>query len=705
MKNASTRWLLLVVIGFACGGHNNGNGTDGGGDDVDAPSGTGDAPTDANGCGLTTCASQNATCGPIGDGCGGILQCGSCPTGETCGGGGVNFQCGGSGGSGSGVCSPQDCADVGANCGIVSDGCGGVTASCGTCPSGQTCGGGSAANVCAGSACTAGLCLQQNSCVSQTPTTIKGTVTAPGHDDTVTWGSADPIYGALVYIPSGKTAGAPKYGVTAFAPGVSCDSCSTEVTGDPMISVTTGVDGKFTINNAPCGTNIPIVFQLGRWRRMVTLANVACCVENDLTNDETHLPRVHTPGVVSAETGSDVYDDIPLMAFDTGSVDTLHCVLRKIGVADSEFVDPASASGGRVRFYKDNGAVIDASTPAASTLYGSGAELSKYDLALFECTGNDDQKKAQASQNNVINFANAGGRVFATHFSYVWMTASTTNTQPTPFSQTATWKIDQGDYDTATAFVDTTLQSDAGTQTRRIAFSAWLQQVGASTTAGQIPVNVVRHDFNGVNPTPATMSGTPAQQWLTTTAASGSFDGPLHYTFDTPVAYSASGGMATSPPTTQCGRVLYSDFHVSDATSAGDTFPAECTNGPMNAQEKTLEFMLFDLASCVGQQVETCTPKTCADLGYNCGESGDGCDDGVILQCGMCTGNQTCGGGGMSGVCGMGPMCTPLTCMEVGAQCGIIGDGCGNTVDCGTCPQGQVCGGNGSANQCGGVIE
>jgi len=125
----------------------------------------------------------------------------------------------------------------------------------------------------------------------------------------------------------------------------------------------------------------------------------------------------------------------------------------------------------------------------------------------------------------------------------------------------------------------------------------------------------------------------------------------------------------------------------------------------MSAQEKTLEFMLFDLASCVGQQVETCAPKTCAQLGYNCGESGDGCDDGVILQCGMCTGNQTCGGGGMSGVCGMGPMCTPLTCMEVGAQCGIIGDGCGNTVNCGDCPAGQVCGGNGSANQCGGEIE
>jgi hypothetical protein len=59
----------------------------------------------------------------------------------------------------------------------------------------------------------------------------------------------------------------------------------------------------------------------------------------------------------------------------------------------------------------------------------------------------------------------------------------------------------------------------------------------------------------------------------------------------------------------------------------------------------------------------------------------------------------------MSGVCGSGPMCTPLTCMEANAQCGIIGDGCGNTVNCGDCPNGQVCGGNGQANQCGGSIQ
>jgi hypothetical protein len=318
----------------------------------------------------------------------------------------------------------------------------------------------------------------------------------------------------------------------------------------------------------------------------------------------------------------------------------------------------------------------------------------------------------------VINYANAGGRVFTTHYSYVWLTNGTTgsaasNTAPYPFYETAAWDVTQGAYDDSNnspgmiGTIDQTLQSDPATQTRRIAFASWLTYVGASTTAGEIPVEVVRHDMNSISSTAATQSGTPAQQWLYSGSASGScdpntgectgsFKGPLHYTFDTPVAYAPN-----SPPTTQCGRVLFSDFHVSNANAGGDTFPSECNAKAMNAQEKTLEFMLFDLASCVGPPINTCVPKTCAQLGYNCGESGDGCADGVILQCGTCM-TGMCGGGG-AGVCG-GNTCQPLTCAGVGAQCGIIGDGCGGTVGCGSCPMGQTCGGGGMANQCGSTV-
>ena len=134
---------------------------------------------------------------------------------------------------------------------------------------------------------------------------------------------------------------------------------------------------------------------------------------------------------------------------------------------------------------------------------------------LFECVGNR-VPKSTADQQRVINYANAGGRVFATHVSYVWLTNSdgtnNSNTAPKPFFQTADWDVNQGNFPTTLGLVDTSLQGDPATQARRVAFSQWLQLVGASTTLGQIVVNVTRKDFNSVNSMPGTASSTPGRE-------------------------------------------------------------------------------------------------------------------------------------------------------------------------------------------------
>jgi hypothetical protein len=159
----------------------------------------------------------------------------------------------------------------------------------------------------------------------------------------------------------------------------------------------------------------------------------------------------------------------------------------------------------------------------------------------------------------------------------------------------------------------------------------------------------------------------------------------MHYTFNTPV------GAAT-----QCGRVVFSDFHV--YTGSGNGW-GNCDSKPMNAQEKLLEFMLFDLTDCVVN--DKCMPKTCADYGYSCGVWPDGCG-GVTPLCGSCTSPATCGGGGTTGQCGGNGGCMPQTCGSLGFQCGLAGDGCGNTIDCGPCADpADTCGGGGVANQCG----
>lgn len=82
---------------------------------------------------LTTCAAQNKNCGSISDGCGGTLNCGTCAPGQTC----TNNVC-------VAVCVPTTCTAQGRSCGTASDGCGG-TLNCGTCAPGQAC---SIAGVC-----------------------------------------------------------------------------------------------------------------------------------------------------------------------------------------------------------------------------------------------------------------------------------------------------------------------------------------------------------------------------------------------------------------------------------------------------------------------------------------------------------------------------------------------------------------------------
>jgi hypothetical protein len=649
--------------------------------------GDGGAEGGGNACTPKTCRDLGVTCGPAADGCGEILpSCGTCDVaaGETCGGGGVPSVCGR-------ACKPRTACPAGLDCGPIADGCGGILSCGASCPQGEICGGGGQPNVCgnSGPACT-GLCAQQVTCPGSGVTSLSGTVTTPN--------GTLPIYGALVYVPSGP--------VEPFGTGVSCEQCGAAASGSPLVSTTTGADGKFLLPNVPVSSDevgkvrdIPVVVQLGHWRKQFTVQTTACT--NTLAPArQTALPRNKREG------------DIPLTAISTGRVDALECVFRKIGIDDAEFTDPSG--DGRIRFYKDNGAVItpqtstqvcsvgggacDANctkkrskgglggrcvdrqtggTPWAYTLTTDPAELAKYDLTLFECNGwQDDKSPTQLA--NVRDYANKGGRVYATHYGYVWLHTNT------PWSTTASWAPETAEWASVTANVDTTFPKGQ-------AFARWLDGVGGLLEplpsgappwipAPRITIDEARHDVNG--PVVA-----PAQPWLTTESPAASVQ---HYTFNTDW---------TKPAAQQCGRVLFSDFHVTTQSDTMDVvFPNECDTAPLSAQEKVLAFMLFDLASCVSTtppQPPSCTPRTCVGQGLSCGQAGDGC--GNVISCGTCGGGTTCGGGGLANACGK-PACTPQTC-AVG-QCGTIADGCGGSLTCPSCPSGS-CGGGGTPNTCG----
>lgn len=594
-------------------------------------------------CTPRTCAQLGADCGPVADGCGGLTpSCGTCAAPKTCGGGGTPSVCGGS------ACVPRTCASVGATCGPIADGCGAIV-QCGTCAvPGEICGGGGVPNVCGNNSaatCT-GLCTQQTKCVGGGTTSISGTVTSPAGNL--------PIVGAVVYVPNAP--------VQPFTQGVTCDQCAA-ASGSPLVSTTTGPDGKFLLPNVPVSdpakvNDIPVVIQLGRWRKVVTVKTTACA-NTALPPVKTALPRNKTEG------------DIPLTAISTGQVDAIECVLRKIGIDDAEFSDPSGT--GRIRLYQDNGAVASPFTPPASQLYGSQAEIDHYDQVVFACVGSTNRKRV-ANQQIVMNYANKGGRVFATHLSFVWLD------NIAPWSSVGSWHVNQPEFTTVTGNVDTSFP-------KGMAFAQWLDLVGALTSPmpnPQIRIDEARHDIDmPIN--------APAQRWVWTETTGAPASSVQLMTFNTEWG---------KPASQQCGRVVYSDFHVTangQKPTTDQVFPAECT-GPLTAQEKVLAFMLFDLASCITIPTPpppTCTPKTCAEQRLQCGLAGDGC--GGTLDCGPCPTGTTCGGGGVPSTCGA-PPCTKLACKP--GQCGTLPDGCGKTMVCPPCGPGQVCGGGGP-NVCG----
>jgi hypothetical protein len=362
----------------------------------------------------------------------------------------------------------------------------------------------------------------------------------------------DPLPNVTVYIPNDT--------VPPFTPGVSCPVVGAPPSGSPLVGTTTDVNGKFTLIDVPVGVNIPIVAVSGRWRVQGTVTTSGASCSNTVYN--MAMPQNHTQG------------DIPLIAIATGSADHAECVLLKMGISPSEFTDPGG--GGRINFYGGGtnglgaGVNLDANTPTQDSLMSNSSTLNQYDVLMLPCEGGN-YAKPDGELQNLIAFANAGGRVYTSHFGYAWMY------QNPPFDSVVNWNINLGDPPDGSATVNTSF-TDGQT------LSTWLQNVGASTSPGQMALNTLRVDQNGVN--------APTQSWLTlNNSAYG--DPVMQFVFDTPILPAGQTG-------NQCGRVLFNEYHVENV--GGGTFPSECNlSVAMTPQEKLLEYMLFELTSEGGE--------------------------------------------------------------------------------------------------------
>ena len=553
-------------------------------------------------------------CGTIGDGCGNALACGT-----DCSASGTNWVCGSNN-----VCvGGADCVKVACNnasgvqqyCGDIGDGCGG-TLSCPTsCPTGTAC---DSAHVCS----CGNLCLNQVNCDGGAMTSISGTVYDPA--------GYNPLYNVIVSIPNSA--------LDPITTGATCASCDAQVSGQPIATALTDASGHFVLNNVPWGVDFPLVMQLGKWRRQVTISASMVtnqCADNpipDTWTSTTPATLLRLPTNIHDGDNNGLYTSIPKIAIAAGNAQSpdktaterLQCLLRRIGVDASEFTLPGGT--GSVSLYNQSESSDTCNTisgitgtfpDATTSLWDKQADLNQYDVILLNCGGAEVDPTTTSGRAFIPNpaavnlmqaYVNAGGRVFAEHFHWAWIRSFTG--YPSVFGPVATWYNDPNEPNPGTGQIGTVSRDTLIDQSfpKGVAFASWLLNVGATTTPGHLTLSssVKYTAIDQINP--------PSQRWIfepvptdagvpppdaSVTGASAQY---THYfSFNTPIGAAEAA---------QCGKFVYTALHVSDsastgfpgdpATSAGNVFPGCCAvRTELSAQEKALEFMIFDLSGCV----------------------------------------------------------------------------------------------------------
>ena len=375
----------------------------------------------------------------------------------------------------------------------------------------------------------------------------------------------NPIPHAFVFVPTD-----PGGAIPAISPGAkTCDSCSLPI-GSYVAATMSDATGSFSLHGVPTGTHVPLVVQIGKWRREVFVSTTSC-QNTVLPASDTKLPASQAQG------------DMPSMALLTGGLDDLGCFLFRMGIEASEYTAPRA--GGRVDVYQGlslsgtNGPALSTGTAGNCTntscpLWSSKTSLESYDIVLLACEG--DTFDGTVDAGGVLNggasnvtavgkqamhdWLGEGGKVFATHYHYTWFMNG-----PADFQGVASWKGYSLGTGTGSDAIVTAFPKGQDFRTE-------LADAGALQASGNLGLTGLADSVGSVN--------APALAWIRDPSTTDT----KYLTFTTPV-----GGT--------CGKAAFSDLHAGGAPS-GD-IPGSCKSQGLSAQEKAMELLFFDLSACV----------------------------------------------------------------------------------------------------------
>ena len=395
------------------------------------------------------------------------------------------------------------------------------------------------------------------------PTSISGTVYAPN--------GTLPLYGVTVYVPASDPGPLPD--------GVQCGNCSVALPGGALTQTKTDVAGNFVLEHVPATSEVPIVIQSGKWRRQITIPAIAACQDLSIPKAETTLPRNKSEG------------DIPKIAITTGNADALECLVRKMGIDDAEFT--TDAGDGRVHMFHGTGVNKFAAThpggvqnfSTATSLWGTTAKLSDYDIVMFSCESSQNAgTKPLSALEAVRDYADLGGRVFLSHWHNIWVSGQQNN----PSNGIPDWQsIGTWDFGASQTPANNTASIDLAV-TKGVEFADWMMNVGGSTTYTQVPIAGTRYTLQSNDPTKS-----DRRVYLDFPTVAQGRGSVQDLEFSTP---------QDVPAANRCGKVVFSDMHVASGSSSpsNGSFPSSCSTADLTPQEKALAFIFFDITSCVG---------------------------------------------------------------------------------------------------------